>query len=43
MDIAGARIRTMDALCRYTAGRYVLRHRMHDCRGLSRGIKALSS
>lgn len=42
MDVAGARIRTMDALCRNASGRYVLRHRVHDCRGESRAIKALS-
>ncbi|GLJ94637.1 hypothetical protein GCM10017591_06980 [Microbacterium dextranolyticum] len=43
MDIAGDRIRTMDALCRNASGRYVLRHRVHDCRDLRGDIKALSS
>ena len=31
------RIRTVNAL-----GRYVLRHRVHDCRDFRRGSKALS-
>lgn len=43
MDTAGDRIRTMDALCRNASGRYVLRHRVHDCRGVRGEIKALSS
>lgn len=43
MDTAGARIRTMDALCRNASGRYVLRHRVHEFRGIRRANKALSS
>ncbi|MBZ6372193.1 MAG: hypothetical protein LBE44_09940 [Microbacterium hominis] len=34
---AAPRIRTVNAL-----GRYVLRHRVHDCRDIRRGMKALS-
>lgn len=42
MDQAGAGIRTMDALCRNVSGRYVLRHRVHESRGIRRATKALS-
>ncbi len=42
MDAAGAGIRTMDALCRNVSGRYVLRHRVHESRGIRRATKALS-
>lgn len=35
-------IRTVNAWVRHDCGRYVLRHRVHDCHVLGRGIKALS-
>ena len=37
-----SRIRTMDAAARHACGRYVLRHRVHDCRDFGRGLEALS-
>lgn len=41
MDVV-PRIRSVNAPDRHDVGRYVLRHRVHDCRDFGRGTKALS-